>query len=202
MLKRLQAYLRIIRIFVAVFQDICGCQRFRRRLPCGKIFFRNGQQNLIRKERISGTYAPAEFFAVDHQVQRTVQEPFRKNGRISLRQMNVNMRISAGKTADAGRQDVGREKIAGADGQLPGLELILTIYKIFKLILDIHDFFRAADIFTAAVRQPDRGSTAVEERRADAVLNLLDGGAQRGLRYIQILRGFGKSPFCVNSASI
>ena len=58
MLKRLQAYLRIIRIFVAVFQDICGCQRFRRRLPCGKIFFRNGQQNLIRKERISGTYAP------------------------------------------------------------------------------------------------------------------------------------------------
>lgn len=150
MLKRLQAYLRIIRIFVAVFQDICGCQRFRRRLPCGKIFFRNGQQNLIRKERISGTYAPAEFFAVDHQVQRTVQEPFRKNGRISLRQMNVNMRISAGKTTDAGRQDVGREKIAGAD----------------------------------------------------AVLNLLDGGAQRGLRYIQILRGFGKSPFCVNSASI
>ena len=141
MLKRLQAYLRIIRIFVAVFQDICGCQRFRRRLPCGKIFFRNGQQNLIRKERISGTYAPAEFFAVDHQVQRTVQEPFRKNGRISLRQMNVNMRISAGKTTDAGRQDVGREKIAGADGQLPGLELILTIYKIFKLILDIHDFF-------------------------------------------------------------
>ena len=150
MLKYLQAYLRSPGSFVAILQNICGCERFRNILPFGKVFFGDGQQDLIRKKRISGAYAPAEFFAVDHQVQRTVQEPFRKNGRISLRQMNVNMRISAGKTTDAGRQDVGREKIAGAD----------------------------------------------------AVLNLLDGGAQRGLRYIQILRGFGKSPFCVNSASI
>ena len=116
--------------------------------------------------------------------------------------MYVNMGIFSRKMADTGRQDIGSEKIACADGQLPGLKLVLTIYIALKFILNIHDFFRAADIFTAAVRQPDRGSTAVEERRADAVLNLLDGGAQRGLRYIQILRGFGKSPFCVNSASI
>ena len=80
MLKYLQAYLRSPGSFVAILQNICGCERFRNILPFGKVFFGDGQQNLIRKKRISGAYVFAEFFTVDHQVQGTIQETFCENG--------------------------------------------------------------------------------------------------------------------------
>ena len=143
-----------------------------------------------------------ELAVVDYQIQGSPEQLIHKLGGVCLYQVDLHQRILLGKPGDHRRQDIRSEKIAPADGDLAGLQFVEIVKIIFKPVLDLHDLLHRADIMFPALRKLDGAYAAVKDGRADLLLHLFDGGAQRRLADIEIGRGLGKASLFVDFINV
>ena len=143
-----------------------------------------------------------ELAVVDHQIQGAPEQLIHKLWGVRLYQMDLHQRVLPGKTGDHRRQDIRSEKITPADGDLAGLQFVEIVKIIFKPVLDLHDLFHRADIMFPALCKLDGAYAAVKDGRADFLLHLFDGGAQRRLADIKICRSFGKASLFVDFINV